>query len=471
MKVLLIQCPCSYGAEMPPLGLAYLASFLKKNNYDVSILDLSILLYEQVDEENKKYWDSNNGYCWYLTDIFRDMPFLSGKIYNKFINKILSTGGDVLGFSVQNTSAIFTLEIIKRIKTKSPSKKIILGGPNCYNITGVDSDFKLQNDLQKFSDFIVVGEGEETSLNLLRCIEDNKPLDECKGIAIPRDGKWHFTGFAKPIMNLDNLPFPAFDIYNLESYTNKKGLPILTSRGCINRCVFCTDSNFWLPYRHRSTENITAEIMRIHQKYKNNFLSFNDSLINGNFRNLWGICDFLIEKKLKISWGGNCRVNKRLDLELLKRMKKAGCQYLNVGIESGSNRILALMRKGFTIEEAASFIYNCSKAGINVVVNWIVGFPGETKEDFTKTVDFIVRHKGLIKRNTFSTLTVNQFSYLARYKKEFGIILDSPHLGLWHSTDGRNTIEFRNSRLQYLEDIERQRNRDYNIVRQKDIQK
>lgn len=168
MKILLVQCPCSYGVEMPYLGLAYLSSFLKKNNFEVSILDLSVILYNQVDKENKKYWDSNNGYCWYLIDIFKNFPFITNQLYDDFVNKILSIDSDILGFSIQNTSALFTLEIIKRIKAKKPSQKIILGGPNCYNVSGDDSNFRLQHDLQKFSDVVVVGEGEEALLNVLR---------------------------------------------------------------------------------------------------------------------------------------------------------------------------------------------------------------------------------------------------------------------------------------------------------------
>lgn len=180
MKILLVQCPCSYGVGMPSLGLAYLSSFLKKNNYDVSILDLSIVLYERVDKKNKKYWDSNNGYSWYLADVYKKLPFITDQLYDEFVKKVISIDSDILGFSVQNTSALFTLEIIKRIKTKKPSKKIILGGPNCYNLSEEDSSFRLRHDLQKFADIVVIGEGEKTLLNVLRQIESDKPLDESR---------------------------------------------------------------------------------------------------------------------------------------------------------------------------------------------------------------------------------------------------------------------------------------------------
>jgi len=466
VKILLVQCPCSYGTETPPLGLAYLSSYMKKHNHDVSVLDLSMDLYMRVDEKDKAFWQSNNGYRWYLKDMYDAMPFLGDTCYEQVTEKILSLNSDIVGFSIQNTSTLFTLEIIKRIKSRAPSKKIVLGGPNCYNVTGNDLDFKIQHDLQEFADIIVVGEGESVLLDFAGRIESGRPLDTCKGIAMRKNGTWIFNGFAEPIMNLDDLPFPDFEAYDMKAYTDRNALPLLTSRGCTMRCVFCTDTYFWRPYRHRSAGNVLEEIVKRRKKYKNNFFGFNDSLINGSHKNLLEMCKLIASKRLDISWGGNCRIDKRLDLDCLGRMKKAGCEYLVIGIESASNRILRLMRKNFTIEDASDFIHRCNKVGIGIVANWIVGFPGETEEEFINTADFIIKHEGLIRKNTFSTLTINQFSYLDRHKEEFGIVLDGAHLGLWRSRDGLNTIELRNSRLDYLTNIEQRIEKDYNIVKQ-----
>jgi len=466
MKILLVQCPCAYRVAMPSLGLAYLCSFLKENKYEVRILDLSIILYGHVSKDNRKYWDSNNGYCWYLIDIFKNLPFLTEKVYDEFTDNILSTDSDILGFSVLNTSALFTLEIIKRIKSKKPMQKIILGGPNCYNVSNDDNNFKLPNDLQIYADVVVIGEGEKTLLQVIDQVENKKSLEECKGVAIPKKDKWVFTGFTEPIMNLDELPFPNFDAYDLKLYSDKNTLPILTSRGCPMRCVFCTDTYFWRLYRHRSTENVVAEIRRMQDKYKNRFFFFNDSLINGNFVNFSDLCNMLIKEKIDIFWGGNCRIDKRLDSEFLKKMKISGCKYLIVGVESGSNKILKLMHKGFTIEDAECFIYDCNRAGIDIMANWIVGFPGETDEDFMHTAHFIQKNRNLIKENTFNVLALNQFSYLEKHREEFGIVLDTNHLGLWRSVDGLNNIEVRNSRLRYLENLLEKMNKGYHIVRQ-----
>lgn len=466
MKIALVQCPCSFGCEMPPLGLAYLAAYLKKHDYDVSILDLSILLYGRVSEENKKYWFSSMGYNWYLSDVYNKLPFLSDQLYDEFVSSILSLDSDLLGFSIQNTSVLFTLEVIKRIKAKAPSKKIILGGPNCYNISSDSDGFRLHHDLQDFSDIIVIGEGEGVLLNLVRNLENKIPLDECRGIVVKKKGEWHFTGYAQPVAELDSLPFPDFSLFDMHAYTDKNALPILTSRGCVMKCVFCTDTYFWMPYRWRSADNVIMEMKKNLRNYKNHFFSFNDSLINGNYSSLLDTCNLIIERQMGIAWGGNFRLDKRADLTMLKKMKAAGCQYLILGIESASNKVLKLMRKGFTVEDVEKFLNICSKSGIKIVANWIIGFPGEEDEDFTATAEFIKKYSGLISKNTFSVLAINQFSYLERHKDEFGVILNGDHLGLWCSSDGKNTIEVRSSRLKRIEDMEGQRLKEYSIVRQ-----
>jgi len=466
MKISLVQAPCSFGVEMPPLGLAYLYSTLVKAGYKTRVIDLSIMVYKGVPSDQKSYWDSNNGYRWYLEDRFYQLPFVSESTYEKCIRKILESDPDVIGFSVQNTSALFTLEIIKRIKSRYPGIRIILGGPNCYNLSGDDCNLVLPYGLQEFADIIVIGEGERTLLNVLSRLEAGESLSSCEGVAIVQDGKWVFKGMAPATMNLDDLPFPDFSIYDLKSYTDRKVFPLQISRGCVMQCVFCTDTKFWSPYRFRSAENVIAEMEAIRQKYRNRAFGFNDSVINGNLPNLLRLCDLMIQRKLNVSWGGNFRVDKRIDKEMLKKIRDAGCRYFIIGIESASNKILGLMRKGFTIEEAEQFIRQCGQVGIEVVANWVVGFPDETEEDFMKTVKFIMRHAGLIKRNTFSTLTINQFSYLAKHKEEFGVILNGYHFGLWRSVDGQNTMEVRNNRLKILEDIERENNKEYSIVRQ-----
>ncbi len=466
MNILLVQCPCAFGVEMPPLALAYLFSVLKKAGENVSAVDLSIELYKGVPQEDRKYWASNNGYYWYVQERFDSLPFINETLYDECIKNIFSYSPDIVALSVQNTSAIFTREIIKRIKRVDPSKKIILGGPNCYNLSGDDRNVFLPYGIQAYADVVVVGEGEQTLLNVIAALKAGTTLDGCAGIVFLRGDKYVFNGFAPAIKDIDALPFPDFEIYDLAAYTDRNSLPMLTSRGCVNKCVYCTDTRFWSPYRFRSAGNILAEARHLKAKYRNSFISFNDSLVNGNLFNWSQFCDGMIDVKLDVQWGGNFRINNRIDEDFLRKMKLSGCEYLILGVETASNKILKAMRKGFTIEEAEEFMQKCARVGIGVVANWIVGFPGETDDDFMETVRFLEKNRGLMRVNTFSMLTINQFSYLSTHKEEFNIVLDGYHLGLWVSRDGTNTIELRNQRLRCLEEIENVQNRSYRVVRQ-----
>jgi radical SAM superfamily enzyme YgiQ (UPF0313 family) len=211
---------------------------------------------------------------------------------------------------------------------------------------------------------------------------------------------------------------------------------------------------------------VVAEIESIMSKYGGSFIQFNDSLVNGNRKNFLDICSLIVQKKLKITWGGNCRVDNSLGNREFKLIKASGCDYLTIGAESASNRILSAMRKGFTIEDVESFANKARDWGILLDVNWVVGFPGESEDDFSKTCEFVRSRGNLVRRHTFSTLAINQFSYLEKNLDEFGIVLNGHHLGLWQLADGSNTSEIRNSRLEILENIACAR--DNYVVRQKE---
>lgn len=469
MKVLLVQCPCGFGVEMPPLALGYLHAVLKQRGHDPVILDLSARLYSQVPESEKSYWDSNRGYCWYLTDEFERLTFLSSRVYDDCCRLILAANPDAVGFSLQNTSCLFTLELLKRLRALAPGLTVILGGPNCYPLQPGASDFRLMHGIEEYADVVVIGEGEKTLPEVLSRLEHNSSLAGVQGIAYRDNRAFVFTGLSEPIADLDSIPLPDFGAFDLSLYTNRAGFPMMTSRGCVNRCVFCTDTYFWGRYRSRSVANIIEEIIALKTSYDLRAVAFNDSLLNGNNAAFLALCELLAHYRTGIRWGGNCRVHRGLGVDELKRCRAAGCEYLIVGAESASNRVLDLMRKGFTIEDIEQFAVNCRKAGIRVVMNWIVGFPGESEDDFNQTAVFLRKHADLVWKNTFSTLTINQFSYLETHQNEFGVVLRGNHLGLWESADGTNTIDVRLRRLRELEAIEQQNGRNYNIVRQKGL--
>jgi radical SAM superfamily enzyme YgiQ (UPF0313 family) len=201
------------------------------------------------------------------------------------------------------------------------------------------------------------------------------------------------------IDNLDNLPFPDFDIFNFDFYKTKKCLPLLSSRGCINRCAFCSEKNLYRKkYRQHSAEYIVDMIAYYKKKYNISWFVFQDSLINADLKRLKKICSMILEKNLEIKWEAQVYIRKDMNTDLLSLMKKSGCYNMFIGLESGSDKILSLMNKGYNSETAALFFRKCSDAEIFFETSLIFGFPGETEKTVEETFNFFKNNSKYIKK-------------------------------------------------------------------------
>ena len=254
--------------------------------------------------------------------------------------------------------------------------------------------------------------------------------------------------------NLDELPFADYSEFNPQDYT-KNLIPISTSRGCINRCTFCSESPHWRRYRRRSAQSILNEMKYQLGIYPHtNEFWFNDSLINGDIKMLEELCNLIVSGDMKIRWGGQGMIRKEMTGELLHKMKKAGCYIISYGVESGSNKILNLMRKGYTVDLAEKVIRDTHGAGISVIFNIITGFPGEDEESFCETKDFVMRCRKYASHIELPVYLLLKGSYIFNHLDEFGIApinyVEDWQLK-WKTIDNQNTYEIRKKRLEELE--------------------
>ncbi|MFH1421964.1 MAG: radical SAM protein, partial [Planctomycetota bacterium] len=194
--------------------------------------------------------------------------------------------------------------------------------------------------------------------------------------------------------NLDSLPFLDFSSIDISCY--KPILPLLASRGCIRKCVFCSEWNLYKKFRQHSVRYAIAQITYLLQRYNITYFSFHDSLINGNLEWLEKFCQEIINKNISIQWEAQIAIRSEMDTALFTLMKKAGCINLFIGLESASDKILAQMNKGFTINDAQRIFSELTKAGLMFEVSIIVGYPGESQQDFKHTLDFLKTHKRII---------------------------------------------------------------------------
>lgn len=440
--ILFVLCPF-LDVSLPYLGVSYLCEYLESRGCSPGVLDINIELFHKYKDFSSYWYDRQN--MW----IDREKFF---KLKNKFKNEIeyyvkliLNTRIKKIGFSVFDSNSLFILEIVKGIRARDNDIKIIFGGPFCFNRNSSMS-------VIAFADFLVVGEGEDSCFEIVKMIDSNKNyvIPGVINCSLPEEPK-----LREPINDLSVIPFPTYKNFNLEKYQINSKLPIILSRGCNHgACTFCDVMFRWGKVRFRRAIDVFNEIKYHMDRNKAFRFYFNDSCINGNIPLLNDFLDLVIETNLKIEIDALMRVRKDMDIDLCKKMKNAGFWRLEYGIETGSDKVLRKMRKGYTVKEAERVMRITHEAGIMVAINIIVGFPGETEDDFKETLDFLIRNKSSI--DCVEGLTpchVLPFSDLDLNKTEYNIISPEYFYGeKWYTSDG-NTSDIRLKRRQTVEEL------------------
>ncbi len=371
MKVLLMSVPYTteerYGKTikklvgpslLPPLGLAYIAAVIRKmEDVDVRILDTAI---ENMD----------------MTDI---KEFLEK---NRF---------DLIGISMMTPMYGKFLKLIKQIKPITKETPILVGGPHA-SILPVET---LKENPEV--DYTVFGEGEAIMPDLILHLQGKKKIEDVEGIAYRQGNDIKLNKPKKLIENLDTLPFPALDLLPIKKYipapSTYRRLPTLhmiASRGCPFYCTYCSaQSIFGRVHRAYSPKRMMDELEWIIDKYGAKDIFFLDDLFTKDKEWVHAVCDEILKRGIhkKICWSCSTRVS-MVDYEMLKKMKKAGCWQIHFGVESGSQRLLNLIKKGITLEQSKNAMKICRKAGIQTRAYFMLGLPTETREESLQTIRF-----------------------------------------------------------------------------------
>jgi radical SAM superfamily enzyme YgiQ (UPF0313 family) len=244
-------------------------------------------------------------------------------------------------------------------------------------------------------DAVVIGEGEITFLELVNTWESGQLPDRVPGIAFRENsGKIVVTPSRPLIQDLDIVPFPAKDLLPIHKYflpptkriRSERATNMVTSRGCPYNCRFCMAQTMWTrKTRMRSVQNVLEEIKINVEQYRLDEFSLHDEVFTLKRDRVESICKGIVAAGWDITWVCMARVES-IDLELLKLMKQAGCGKIGFGFESGSARMLKLMNKNANLEDAANAAALCKKAGIEVVGNFILGYPGEDIQSIKETI-------------------------------------------------------------------------------------
>ena len=367
-KVLLLTPPLSLeeryaglraaGNTLPSLGLCYLAAIALRKKWKVRILDLAVL---------------GIGLREVISEMAKETPQLVGMTApTPAVNKV----------------AI----LIREIKSRFPQVVTLLGGPHISALP--------EETMQDISslDIGVIGEGEATFKEILEFMEGKKSLNEIKGIIYRKNGKIFKNIPREPIWDLDSLPFPAWELLpSLSKYYRPslhciRKLPatiLVTSRGCPYQCAFCDHSVFGYKIRYHSPSYVVDMMNYLYLRYGIKEFALHDECLLVDKTRAVEMCEKILKKgKGKFSWTVQARAD-QIEPNLLSVFKKSGCWQIQLGIESGSEKILQILKKGVSkaqIEEACQLI---KKAGLQLKGFFMLANPGETLKSITETMRFI----------------------------------------------------------------------------------
>jgi magnesium-protoporphyrin IX monomethyl ester (oxidative) cyclase len=386
MKVLLINPPQVFypGSDQPagnlPLGLMYIAATLERAGYKTEILDAFM-----TDDKFLKNGET----------LSVGMPFeqIKQEIYNR--------KPDIVGVAGPFTCQIGnTVKITSLAKLVDPSTLTVVGGPH---VTTMPKEFLEE---AKSVDVAVAGEGEYAMVELAEYFEGKKQLSEILGVAHRKDGEVIVNSTRPFIKNLDELPYPAYDLVNMEQYLSPKNIgyrsfrsraiSMITSRGCPFNCCFCSvHLHMGKQFRAHSANYVLGHIKFVVEKFNVKNIFFEDDNLTFDLARFEAICDGLIEKKIRIGWETPNGVRADcLNLNLLEKMKKSGCQSVFFGVESGDQQILTnVICKSLDLNRVVEVAKICKDINLKTGAFYIIGFPGEKKENMQKTVDFALMLK------------------------------------------------------------------------------
>ena len=349
MKVILVYPPSRdpkrEDVVIPPLGLAYLAAALERDGHEVRIID----------------------------------AFALGLAWNQFEEEIKKTRADLIGFGGMTPTIDSTLRAIKICRPYA--RYIVMGGPHLSVYR--QGFFKEGPGL----DFGIVGEGEESFRELVGSLAEGRDPWGVPGIVGPET-------FRPPrgyIQDLDELPFPARhllpnSIYRYALWPGKRVTTMITSRGCPYRCIFCDKSIFGSKWRARSAKNVLDELEQIVKDLRIQSIIIYDDLFTLDKRRVQEICEGILDRGLRFEWKCEGRVD-RVDGEMLRWMKKAGCSLIAYGVESGNEIGLEYLQKGITLPQIRRAFELTRKAEIRPMAYFILGIPVETFEQGLRTID------------------------------------------------------------------------------------
>lgn len=357
-----------------PFGVTSIGTYLNAVGHDALIYDA---------DYNERPTDMNFAHLMEKYQMYLgSMKGNSDHIWREVRQTITDSSPDMIGISIWTTFAASAFHTARIAKDVYPDCPVVMGGSHA----SVKADEILK--ISPHVDYVARGEGEFALKELADNIAYGKPaLASIAGLSYREGGEVRHNHPRTAVKDLDVFGFPDRSLLMNESRYSPEDMGlIMTSRGCPFACAYCSTDRGRVSFR--SIGSIMDEIRQVRERYGTKMFSIKDDSFTVRKKRVEEFCDRLISEGTGINWECNTRVN-LIDEGLLMKMKKAGCNSIKVGIESGSERVLKRMNKGITLDQVRNAAALFRKAGIFWTGYFMMGVPGETVDDIHKTLDFI----------------------------------------------------------------------------------
>jgi len=359
MRVLLVIYDNDAYVNWFPQGLAYIAAVYKKAGHEVVIYNQDI--YHYPDEHLTEYLNRN---------------------------RFDAVGVSIVAGYYQYRKL---MKISQAVNAAAHRPFYMIGGHG----PAPEPEFFLK---KTGADLVVIGEGEITALEIAEALAGKRNLRSVNGIAFLESGRLVVRDTRPLIRDIDEIPWPAYELFPMDHYTllrlpniknSERCVPIVSGRGCTFRCNFCyrMDKGF----RPRSAAGIIEEIQYLKKDYRIGYISFADELLMSSEKRTVELCEAFIKAKLNIHWCCNGRLNFAKP-DVLRLMKEAGCVFINYGIEALDDDVLRRMNKKLTVKQIVRGIENTLAQGLSPGFNIIFGHIGDTKETLNRGVEFLLKY-------------------------------------------------------------------------------
>ena len=416
-RVALVVAP-EWSQLAPPYGVARMSAIAKEMGFATQVWDINI--HAMHEAGCKQYWTAYEDWKWTDPHYSETIHPIIEPTLIKYMDEICAWAPTVIGFSTWYTNDTCTMWMARKFRQLIPGVKIIIGGANATQMKVSDPGV---------ADHIVSGEGELWWVKLLEHYEN--PTQE-----VPP----HICVQTKDQrVDLDSMPPADYSDMDVNLY-DSGGISCEFSRGCVASCVYCNETIFW-KFRARQATRVLEEIEIAYRQQKIRSVWFIDSLLNGNLRELRAFAEGLLERDLRVNWSGYSRIDPKIDRDFWLLLKTAGATGFAFGVESGSQKVLDLMKKNCRVESIEQNFKDLADIDlINNFATWFTGFPGEELTDVAQTMTLLwrLRNSGMGGQSS-GTCGLGHGTPLDLERESFGVNRKDWCYG-WTTYDMHNTV-------------------------------